>query len=121
LPAEIRTTADKNYALLKDNPQHPSLHFKRVGPLWSARVGDQYRVNTSAIVLSSTGGALTFLVSTPKISTLDGCEYPAEFTQRAEQVKCGRPLSHRHGIAGEDGGLGSNGAVVDVHSAGFDP
>ena len=44
LPAEVRTTADKNYALLKDNPHHPSLHFKKVGPLWSARVGDQYRV-----------------------------------------------------------------------------
>jgi len=43
LPAEVRTTADKNYALLKDNPQHPSLHFKKVGPLWSARVGEQYR------------------------------------------------------------------------------
>ena len=40
LPAEVRTTADKNYALLKDNPQHPSLHFKKVGPLWSARVGE---------------------------------------------------------------------------------
>jgi hypothetical protein len=44
LPAEVRTTADKNYALLKDNPQHPSLHFKKVGPLWSARVGGKYRV-----------------------------------------------------------------------------
>lgn len=44
LPVEVRTTADKNYALLKDNPQHPSLHFKKVGALWSARVGEQYRV-----------------------------------------------------------------------------
>ena len=44
LPAEIRATADKNYALLKADPRHPSLHFKKVGPLWSARVGDRYRV-----------------------------------------------------------------------------
>ena len=44
LPAEVQATADKNYALLKDNPRHPSLHFKRVGSLWSARVGEQYRV-----------------------------------------------------------------------------
>lgn len=36
-------TADKNFALLKDNPRHPSLHFKKVGTLWSARVGEQYR------------------------------------------------------------------------------
>lgn len=43
MPAEIRAVADKNYALLKDNPQHPSLHFKKVGPLWSARVGEHYR------------------------------------------------------------------------------
>lgn len=44
LPAEIRATADKNYALLKADPRHPSLHLKKVGPLWSARVGDRYRV-----------------------------------------------------------------------------
>ena len=44
LPAQVQATADKNYALLKSDPRHPSLHFKKVGPLWSARVGDQYRV-----------------------------------------------------------------------------
>ena len=44
LPSEIQATADKNFALLKSNPRHPSLHFKKVGPLWSARVGEQYRV-----------------------------------------------------------------------------
>jgi len=43
MPAEIRAVADKNYALLKDNPQHPSLHFKKVGPLWSVRVGEHHR------------------------------------------------------------------------------
>jgi hypothetical protein len=35
--------ADKNYALLKENPQHPSLHFKKVGRFWSVRVGLRYR------------------------------------------------------------------------------
>ena len=43
LPAEIRDLADKNYALLKANPQHPSLHFKRIGKLWSVRIGLHYR------------------------------------------------------------------------------
>lgn len=43
LPAEVRTVADKNYALLRENPRHPSLHFKRIGKLWSVRVGDHYR------------------------------------------------------------------------------
>ena len=44
LPAEIRGLADKNFALLKQNPQHPSLRLKKVGIYWSARVGLRHRV-----------------------------------------------------------------------------
>jgi hypothetical protein len=43
LPAEVRELADKNFQLLKTNPRHPSLHFKKIGDLWSARVGLHYR------------------------------------------------------------------------------
>ena len=46
LPKEARELADKNFALLKSDPHHPSLHFKKVDPdrkLWSVRVGLQYR------------------------------------------------------------------------------
>ena len=43
LPAPIQLTARKNYWLIKDNPKHPSLHFKKVGGFWSARVGIHYR------------------------------------------------------------------------------
>ncbi len=43
LPEHVRALADKNYALLKDNPQHPSLHFKKAGRYWSVRVGLRYR------------------------------------------------------------------------------
>lgn len=43
LPSEVRALADKNYALLKADPRHPSLHFKRIGELWSVRVGEHYR------------------------------------------------------------------------------
>lgn len=43
LPDEIRDLADKNYELLKASPQHPSLHFKKVGDFWSARVGLSHR------------------------------------------------------------------------------
>jgi mRNA-degrading endonuclease RelE of RelBE toxin-antitoxin system len=46
LPEHIRTLADKNYELLRADPFHPSLHFKKVGKtkqLWSVRVGDHYR------------------------------------------------------------------------------
>ena len=43
LPGQIRELADKNYALLKDNPKYPSLHFKKVEDYWSVRVGMRYR------------------------------------------------------------------------------
>jgi hypothetical protein len=43
LPEAIQRLADENFALLKSNPRHPSLHFKQVGRYWSARVGIHYR------------------------------------------------------------------------------
>jgi hypothetical protein len=43
LPADIRALADKNFALLKSDPRHPSLHLKQIDDLWSVRVGDHYR------------------------------------------------------------------------------
>jgi hypothetical protein len=39
----VRESADKNYALLKENPRHPSLRLKKVGRFWSVRVGSRYR------------------------------------------------------------------------------
>jgi hypothetical protein len=38
LPATARSQADKSFALLKQDPLHPSLHFKKVGRYWSVRV-----------------------------------------------------------------------------------
>ena len=43
LPETQRKIADKNFDLLKENPQHPSLHFKQAGQFWSVRVGLDYR------------------------------------------------------------------------------
>ena len=43
LPESIQRLADKNFELLKQNPQHPSLHFKQIGRFWSVRVGISYR------------------------------------------------------------------------------
>ena len=43
LPRDVQSLADKSYALLKTNPAHPSLHFKKVAQFWSARVGLYYR------------------------------------------------------------------------------
>ena len=43
LPDAVRELADKNFALLKANPNYPSLHFKKVGRYRSARVGRDFR------------------------------------------------------------------------------
>ena len=43
MPKEVRDLADRNYTLLKSDPSHSSLHFKKVGALWSVRVGLHYR------------------------------------------------------------------------------
>ena len=43
LPKEIQKLADENFELLKGDTRHPSLHFKKVGRFWSARIGIHYR------------------------------------------------------------------------------
>jgi hypothetical protein len=43
LPESVRALADKSYALLKENPRHPSLQLKKVGRFWSVRVGARHR------------------------------------------------------------------------------
>ena len=43
LPLEVRAVADKNCELLRTNPRHPSLHFKRIGKLWSVHAGIHHR------------------------------------------------------------------------------
>lgn len=46
LPVPIQELAKKNFELLKQDPLHSSLHFKKVGKkqqFWSARVGEHYR------------------------------------------------------------------------------
>jgi hypothetical protein len=43
LPANIKELADKNYQLLKQNPNYPSLHFKKIQKYFSIRVGIKHR------------------------------------------------------------------------------
>ncbi|MBV8819279.1 MAG: hypothetical protein JO022_13035 [Acidobacteriaceae bacterium] len=43
LPIEIQELANRAFGVLKSDPQHPSLHFKRIDDLWSVRVGAHYR------------------------------------------------------------------------------
>ena len=48
LPEAMQRLADAKYDLLRADPWHPSLHFKRVGRLWSVRVGIGYRALAAA-------------------------------------------------------------------------
>jgi hypothetical protein len=43
LSEDVQRLADKCYGLLRRDPQHPSLHLKKVGHFWSVRVGLHYR------------------------------------------------------------------------------
>jgi hypothetical protein len=56
LPEAIRALADKNFELLKIDPSHPSLHFKKVNRFRSVRVGLYYR----ALSVEVEGGILWF-------------------------------------------------------------
>ena len=58
LPADVRALADKNFKLLKADPKHPSLHFKKIERLWSVRVGIHYR----ALGLDKPDGVVWFWI-----------------------------------------------------------
>jgi len=60
LPEDVQKLADKSYELLKVDPKHPSLHFKRLGKVWSARVGLHYR----AVATEVDDGMLWFWIGT---------------------------------------------------------
>ncbi len=58
LPEQIRDLADKNFALLKENPHHPSLAVKKTGKYWSVRVGMKHR----ALAIEVEEGLLWFWI-----------------------------------------------------------
>lgn len=67
LPQEMRTRADKQFSLLKANPQHPSLQFKNVGErhgqeIWSVRITLNYR----ALAIKRADGYLWFWIGDHK-------------------------------------------------------
>lgn len=43
LPRHVQKLADKNFALFKTNPRHPSLGFKRKGGVYTAEIGRGHR------------------------------------------------------------------------------
>jgi hypothetical protein len=40
---DVQELARKQFELLKSNPRHPSLRFKKIGEVWSVRVSKDYR------------------------------------------------------------------------------
>ncbi len=60
LPDSIQELSNKNFELLKQNPRHPSLQFKKVGKFWSVRVGLKYR----ALAIEHTDDLIWFWIGT---------------------------------------------------------
>jgi hypothetical protein len=62
LPTDVQVLARKNFALLRQDPSHPSLQFKLLGggKLYSVRVGLYYR----ALGLPRTDGVHWFWIGT---------------------------------------------------------
>jgi hypothetical protein len=60
LSLEVRQQADRQFALLKSNPSHPSLHFKKVGKFRSARVNPWVR----ALATESSNDLVWFWIGT---------------------------------------------------------
>jgi len=60
LPPHVQNLADQAYAQLKEDPRHPSLHFKKVGRFWSARVGAHHR----ALAVEAPDGLVWFWIGT---------------------------------------------------------
>jgi len=56
----VRELADKSFELVKTNPRHPSIHFKKIGDYRSARVDLHYR----ALGVDVEGGILWFWLGT---------------------------------------------------------
>lgn len=60
LSASIRELTDKSFGLLKADPTHPSLHFKKVGRFWAARVG----LHHQAVAVEASDGLIWFWIGT---------------------------------------------------------
>jgi hypothetical protein len=58
LPPETQKQARENYELLKADPKHPSLHFKKVKKYWSIRVSQ----NVRALAVEAEDGFVWFWI-----------------------------------------------------------
>ena len=62
LPESVREIARQQYELMKLDPNHPSLHLKRVQQYWSVRVNQEYR----ALGFDVSDGILWFWIGNHK-------------------------------------------------------
>ena len=60
LPANVQRAADRVFDLLKADPQHPSLHLKKLDEIWSVRVSLHHR----ALAVKVSDGFLWFWIGT---------------------------------------------------------
>ena len=60
LPKHIQKLADKNFALFKENPRHPSLDFRKKGGVYTAEIGRSHR----ALARERGGGYYWFWIGT---------------------------------------------------------
>jgi len=60
MPGEIQRMADRSFELLKHDLRHPSLQFKKLHSVWSARVGLHHR----ALATEVADGFLWFWIGT---------------------------------------------------------
>lgn len=58
LPEHVRDQADEAFERLNVDPRYPSVHFKKVGRFWSARVGLRYR----ALAVEADDGLVWFWI-----------------------------------------------------------
>jgi len=58
LPLRIQKHADRCFALLKGNINHPSLHTKKIEEYWSVRIGPRYR----ALAIEQEEGLIWFWI-----------------------------------------------------------
>ncbi len=60
LSPDTQKQADKQFPLLKANPRHPSLHLRKVGRYWPARVN----ATTRAVAVEQDGNLVWFWIGT---------------------------------------------------------
>ncbi len=60
LPPNVQRRVPQKFRLLRQNPRHPSLRFKKVGDLWAIRVSRGYR----ALAREEDGNFVWFWIGT---------------------------------------------------------